>query len=108
MPGRRVAFGARDGRLGVLPSDFQVHFYDASGRLLRQSLAADDRPGSRLPDSADDLGLREGHPETVAAVGGDSDRRVLLDSGPDGMRAVVALPLDTVEDATSAFFRQVY
>ncbi|RKN10884.1 sensor histidine kinase [Streptomyces radicis] len=111
VPPSPAFLDARDGALPVsdeglpnaLPSDFQVHFYDASGRLLPRALAADDRPGPRLPDSADDLGLREGHPETVAAVGGDTDWRVLLDSGPDGLRAVVALPLDTVEDATSAF-----
>ncbi|MFJ9249607.1 sensor histidine kinase [Streptomyces sp. NPDC101776] len=88
-------------RLGFLPSDFRVYFYDASGRRMDRSLGADDRPGPRIADSVPRLGLRDGHPETVDAVSGDSRWRVLPSAGPDGMHAVVALPLDTVDGATS-------
>ncbi|MEK8142573.1 hypothetical protein NKH18_10345 [Streptomyces sp. M10(2022)] len=35
----------------------------------------------------------------MPAQDGDGDWRVVADSGPEGMRAVVALPLDTVQDA---------
>ncbi|WP_406430549.1 HAMP domain-containing histidine kinase [Streptomyces sp. NBC_00631] len=99
-------FGARQGavpgdRPGVLPSDFRVYFYDASGRRIDASLGAVDTPGPRIADSVARLGLRDGHPETVDSVSGDSRWRVLLSSGPDNMHAVVALPLDTVDGATS-------
>ncbi|MFF0087053.1 sensor histidine kinase [Streptomyces canus] len=93
--------GVPGGRPGVLPSDFRVYFYDPAGRRTNVSLGADDTPGPRLADSVAGLGLRDGHPETVGAVSGDSRWRVLLSSGPDTMHAVVALPLDTVDGATS-------
>ena len=37
----------------------------------------------------------------MPAVSGDGRWRVLLNPGPDGMSAVVTLPLDTVDGATS-------
>ncbi|WP_405728941.1 HAMP domain-containing histidine kinase [Streptomyces sp. NBC_00028] len=90
-----------EGRPGVLPSDFRVFFYDSSGRRMHVSLGADDSPGPRIADSVARLGLRDGHPQTVNAVSGDSRWRVLRSSGPDNMHVVVALPLDTVDGATS-------
>ncbi|MEU3557845.1 sensor histidine kinase [Streptomyces fragilis] len=86
---------------GSLPSDFRVYFYNDSGDRLEYSLGSNDRPGPRLPDTLEDLGLTEGHPETVEAESGDGNWRVLLRTGPQGMGAVVALPLDTVDGATS-------
>ncbi|MFF4586032.1 sensor histidine kinase [Streptomyces sp. NPDC001388] len=101
-------YDALDGRLpdpgeraDVLPSDFHVYFYDSSGRRLDDSLGSETKPGPRLADHEEDLGLRDGHPETVPAVSGDGRWRVLLNPGPDGMSAVVTLPLDTVDGATS-------
>ncbi|WP_329351982.1 HAMP domain-containing histidine kinase [Streptomyces sp. NBC_01261] len=93
--------GIPSGRLGVLPSDFRVYFYDASGLRTDASLGADDTPGPRIADSVAGLGLRDGHPATVDAVSGGNRWRVLLSSGPGDMHAVVALPLDTVDGATS-------
>ncbi|MDH6456328.1 MULTISPECIES: HAMP domain-containing sensor histidine kinase [unclassified Streptomyces] len=90
-----------EGRPDMLPSDFHVYFYDASGRLLKDALGSEAKPGPQLADDAQDLGLRDGHPETVRATSGDGRWRVMLDPGPDGMSAVVALPLDTVDGATS-------
>ncbi|NUV58452.1 HAMP domain-containing histidine kinase [Streptomyces sp. CAI-85] len=88
---------------GALPSDYRVYFYDNDGRLLPASLGGDDRPGPRLPGQAADLDLPEGSPRTVPAEGdGDgSGWRVIAHSGPDGTRTVVALPLDTVDGATT-------
>ncbi len=54
-----------------------------------------------MADHAEDLGLQDGHPETVPAISGDGRWRVLLNPGPDGISAVVTLPLDTVDGATS-------
>ncbi|WP_053755095.1 sensor histidine kinase [Streptomyces sp. MMG1533] len=88
-------------RPSMLPSDFRVYFYDTSGRRLNDSLGSEDKPGPRLSGSAQNLGLRDGYPETVSAVSGDGRWRVLRNPGPDGMSAVVALPLDTVDGATS-------
>ncbi|WP_369031833.1 MULTISPECIES: sensor histidine kinase [Streptomyces] len=88
-------------RLDALPSDFHVYFYDSSGRRLNVSLGSETKPGPQLADDAQNLGLRDGHPETVPAVSGDGRWRVLLNPGPDGMSAVVTLPLDTVDGATS-------
>ncbi|MGW3285269.1 sensor histidine kinase [Streptomyces sp. NPDC001002] len=88
-------------RLGLLPSDFQLYFYDSSGHLVDESLGSGVKPGPRLPDDARDLGLRDGHPESRSAVSGDGRWRILLNPGPDGMSSVVALPLDTFDDATS-------
>ncbi|MEV0738297.1 HAMP domain-containing sensor histidine kinase [Streptomyces sp. NPDC050549] len=89
------------GRQDVLPSDFHIYFYDASGRRLNDSLGSETKPGPRLADHAEGLGLKDGHPATVPAVSGDGRWRVLLNAGPDGMSAVVTLPLDTVDGATS-------
>jgi two-component system OmpR family sensor kinase len=86
---------------GSLPSDFRVYFYDASGNRLDYSLGSNDRPGPRLPDTLEELGLTEGRPQTVDAGAGDGNWRVLLRPGPQGVNAVVALPLDTVDGATS-------
>lgn len=88
-------------RPDVLPSDFHVYFYDSSGRRLNDSLGSETKPGPRLADHAEGLGLQDGHPETVPAISGDGRWRVLLSPGPDGMSAVVTLPLDTVDGATS-------
>ena len=85
----------------VLPSDFHVYFYDSIGRRLNDSLGSEAEPGPRLADKARDLGLRDGHPETVGAVSGDGRWRVLLNPGPHGTSAVVTLPLDTVDGAVS-------
>lgn len=84
----------------ALPSDFRVYFYDAEGRLLPDSLGS----GRSEPHLERTIGAgrpADGHPATVPAEDGDGDWRVVADSGPDGMRAVVALPLDSVRDATS-------
>lgn len=84
----------------VLPSDFRVYFYDAEGRLLPDSLGS----GRNEPRLARTIGAgrpADGHPATVPAEDGDGHWRVVADSGPYGMRATVALPLDSVQDATS-------
>ncbi|MGW0604843.1 sensor histidine kinase [Streptomyces sp. NPDC002640] len=86
---------------GALPSDFRVYFYNASGQRLDHVLGSNDRPGPELADTLQELGLRDGRPTTVDAERGDGNWRVLLRTGPQGMGAVVALPLDTVDGATS-------
>ncbi|SEQ51409.1 sensor histidine kinase [Streptomyces radiopugnans] len=86
---------------GALPSDFRVYFYDARGNRLPQALGSDDRPGPRLPDSIDRLLPTEGSPASVAADAGDGNWRVLRRAGPRDLTVVVALPLDTVDGATS-------
>ncbi|MFI6944736.1 sensor histidine kinase [Streptomyces sp. NPDC050422] len=84
----------------VLPSDYRVYFYGADGRLRPDSLGdGDGRP--RLPAAVSSLILKDGRPTTVPAGRGTSDWRVIARTGPDGLRVVVALPLDTVEGATS-------
>ncbi|MGI5253911.1 sensor histidine kinase [Actinacidiphila glaucinigra] len=88
-------------RPDMLPSDFHVYFYDASGRRLNHSLGSEAKPGPQLADEAQSLGLRDGHPETVPATSGDGRWRVLLNPGPEGASAVVTLPLDTVDGAAS-------
>ncbi|MCL8017233.1 HAMP domain-containing sensor histidine kinase [Streptomyces sp. AS02] len=84
----------------ALPSDFHVSFYDADGRLLPDTLGGGSGP--RLPRTTNGLELADGE---TATVPGDKESgrnwRVVADSGPDGMRAVVALPLDTVSGATT-------
>ncbi|MER5490620.1 HAMP domain-containing sensor histidine kinase [Streptomyces sp. NPDC002490] len=98
---------ADDGRLrgprndDVLPSDYRVYLYDSDGRLIDDSLGRDDDRGPRLPAAAARLNLGDGVPTTVSAATGDGSWRVMADSGPDRMRAVVALPLDTVDGATT-------
>ncbi|MCG3042901.1 ATP-binding protein [Streptomyces sp. S1A] len=84
----------------ALPSDFRVYFYDARGNRLPQKLGSDDKPGPRLPDSIDRLPT-EGSPTSVAADTGDGNWRVLRRAGPRDLTVVVALPLDTVDGATS-------
>ncbi|MGC5360370.1 sensor histidine kinase [Streptomyces sp. DT24] len=86
---------------GMLPTDFRVHFYDDSGRLSDRSLGEADRPGPALPFTLPDQAPAPGRPETVPATSGSSNWRVLRVTGPRGMVAVVALPLDTVDGATS-------
>ncbi|MEQ8145600.1 HAMP domain-containing sensor histidine kinase [Streptomyces sp. OP7] len=87
----------------ALPSDFRVFFYDDEGVLLPTSLGSGNGAGPRLPREAADLALTDGRPATVPADGdgADSGWRVLAHSGPGGTRAVVALPLDTVDGATA-------
>lgn len=87
----------------ALPSDYRVFFYDETGSLLRTSLGSGDGPGPRLPQRAADLHLTAGRPSTVPAEddASGSGWRVIAYSGPDHMRTVVALPLDTVDGATA-------
>ncbi|WP_335932823.1 sensor histidine kinase [Streptomyces sp. PTD5-9] len=87
----------------ALPSDYRVFFYDANGRLLPTSLGSGDGSGPRLPRHAADLNLAAGQLSTVPAEGDASwsGWRVISYPGPDRMRAVVALPLDTVDGATA-------
>ncbi|GAA2314161.1 HAMP domain-containing histidine kinase [Streptomyces kunmingensis] len=108
-PDRAYQDLAEDGTLrppspdNALPSDYRVFFYDRDGRLLRTSLGSDTAPGPHLPQRAADLELTAGRPRTLPAEGNDggSGWRVLSASGPDRMRAVVALPLETVDGATA-------
>lgn len=87
-------------REDALPSDYRVYFYGPDGRLRRDSLGSGDgRP--LLPVAVSALPFEDGRPATVAAGRGSSDWRVIARTGPDGLRFVVALPLDTVEGATS-------
>ncbi|WP_374214975.1 sensor histidine kinase [Streptomyces longispororuber] len=100
---------AKDGALrppssnNTLPSDYRVYFYDKDGRLLRTFLGAGTSAGPRLPRQAAALHLTTGRPSTVPsdAEGTGSGWRAISYSGPDHMRAVVALPLDTVDGATT-------
>ncbi|MGW4272230.1 HAMP domain-containing sensor histidine kinase, partial [Streptomyces seoulensis] len=86
----------------TLPSDYRVFFYDRRGRLLDSALGDSDTPGPRLPRNAADLHLTAGRPGTLASEGSSgSEWRVIAYLGPDRMRAVVALPLDTVDGATT-------
>ncbi|WP_435129858.1 sensor histidine kinase [Actinacidiphila sp. bgisy144] len=87
----------------ALPSDYRVFFYDGGGRLLHTSMGDGDGPGPRLPQRAADLHLAAGRPSTVPAEGGSGGAgwRVVSYAGPDAMRTVVALPLDTVAGATA-------
>ncbi|MCC8481211.1 HAMP domain-containing protein [Streptomyces globisporus] len=84
----------------ALPSDFRVYFYDARGKRLPQKLGTDNRPGPQLPDSTDRLPT-QGSPTSVAADTGDGNWRVLRRDGPRDLTVVIALPLDTVDGATS-------
>ncbi|MET9434067.1 HAMP domain-containing sensor histidine kinase [Streptomyces sp. NPDC006551] len=106
-PPTRLYEDIADGRLptpkddDALPSDYRVYFYDSHGRLMDDSLGLTDDRGPRLPARADELGLRNDELATVGARDGGGSWRVVTDSGPDGMRAVVSLPLDTVDGATT-------
>ncbi|MEU5698545.1 sensor histidine kinase [Streptomyces aurantiacus] len=87
----------------ALPSDYRVYFYDEDGRLLRTSLGSGNNPGPRLPQRTADLRLPTGRPTTLAAEDSPSGSgwRAIALTGPGDMRAVVALPLDTVDGATT-------
>ncbi|NMO34755.1 HAMP domain-containing histidine kinase [Streptomyces sp. GMY01] len=86
----------------TLPSDYRVFFYDQRGRLLGTALGDSDTPGPRLPEEAADLHLTAGRPGTLASEDSSGSAwRAVTYSGPDRMRAVVALPLDTVDGATT-------
>ncbi|MGW0686277.1 HAMP domain-containing sensor histidine kinase [Streptomyces sp. NPDC002754] len=88
----------------ALPSDYRVHFYDENGRLVADSLGSSDGPGPQLPQCAADLHLSTRQPGTVSAEdGAGSGWRAISYPGPDHMRAVVTLPLDTVDGATTKF-----
>ncbi|MFD6414865.1 sensor histidine kinase [Streptomyces sp. NPDC060194] len=97
---RREQFPPQDPP-GRLPSDFRVLFYDASGQRSSLALGTAERPGPRLARTSARLGLPDGRPRTVPAVSGAGNWRVLSHPGPEGVTAVVALPLDTVDGATS-------
>jgi signal transduction histidine kinase len=84
----------------TLPSDFRVTFYDAAGHR-RGTLGDDTAAGPDLPDSAGQLRLADGQVATVTAASGDGRWRIRKDTGPDHTAYVVALPLDTLDDATS-------
>jgi two-component system OmpR family sensor kinase len=86
---------------GALPSDFRIFFYDSDGKLLSASLGDPQPSEPELASAADNLGLTAGRPTTVSATTGDGHWRVVLRDGPDGMKSVVALPMDTVDGATS-------
>lgn len=87
---------------GALPSDFRVYFYGSDGSLLSASLGdADQATRPEVASTVDGLGLTVGHPATVAATSGDARWRIVLRDGPDDMKAVVALPLATIDGATS-------
>lgn len=97
--GRDAAGGAGPPpRDDVLPSDYRVFFYDRDGSLLPHSLGSGDST-PRLPPA--ELRLEDGRPATVPAEHGGTSWRVVAESAPSGERLVVALPLDTVEGATS-------
>ncbi|MEW1551216.1 sensor histidine kinase [Streptomyces tsukubensis] len=95
----------------ALPSEYRVFFYGADGRLLLSSLGSGEGPGPRLPRDAADLDPGMAEPTTIGSEDGpgggqgggqgDTDWRVIAYPGPDGMSAVVALPLDTVDGATT-------
>lgn len=84
----------------ALPSDFRVYFYDARGNRLPQKLGTDNKPGPQLPHGTDRLPT-EGSPTSMAADTGDGNWRVLRRDGPRDLTVVIALPLDTVDGATS-------
>ncbi|MFE3679311.1 sensor histidine kinase [Streptomyces griseus] len=106
-PGRIYEDLADDGRLriprndDILPSDYRVYLYDSHGRLIDDSLGRNDDRGPQLPNRVAQLMLPDDAPTTMPAATGDGSWRVIADSGPDSMRAVVALPLDTVDGATT-------
>ncbi|MER5768147.1 sensor histidine kinase [Streptomyces sp. NPDC001985] len=88
---------------GVLPADFRIHFYGTDGRLLSDAIAEGTAPGPSLPPTADTLPAAEAATGTgtekvvsVPAASGDGAWRTIVRPGPDGMRAVVSLPLDSV------------
>ncbi|WP_234537773.1 sensor histidine kinase [Streptomyces shenzhenensis] len=89
------------GDSATLPSDFRITFYDASGEE-RGTLGGGKKPGPALPPSTSRLHLEKARQATVPAESGDGHWRVLWkDAELGGTTFVVALPLDTVEGATS-------
>ncbi|MGW2238517.1 sensor histidine kinase [Streptomyces sp. NPDC001759] len=85
----------------TLPSDFRITFYDASGKE-RGTLGGGTKPGPALAPNTGGLHLDKGREATVPAVSGDGHWRVVWkDASPGGTTYVVALPLDTVDGATS-------
>lgn len=85
----------------VLPSDFRVFFYSQEGRLLGTSLGSGSDARPRLPTRAAGLDLDEGQPTTVPDEDDGAAWRVISYTGPRHVRAVVALPLNTVDGATT-------
>jgi len=96
-----AGFPSRFTTPGALPSNFRIFFYDADGHLLSASLGYPQRSEPELASSAGDLALTAGRPTTVPTTTGDGHWRVVLRDGPDGMKSVVALPMETVDGATS-------
>ncbi|MGW4027228.1 HAMP domain-containing sensor histidine kinase, partial [Streptomyces sp. NPDC005009] len=101
-----LADGTADRRHGgddVLPSDYRVFVYDTNGRLLSESLGQSGEAGPRLAGKESALGLTDGRPATVPSEEGarGTGWRVIARSGPDHMRAVIALPMDGVSEATT-------
>ncbi|MFJ3669491.1 sensor histidine kinase [Streptomyces sp. NPDC090106] len=87
----------------ALPSDYRVYFYDRSGTLLAGSLGGgEDTEGAPdLPRSETELRLVDGRPTTVLSTGGSGHWRVIAKEDSEGVRVVVALPLNAVDDAMS-------
>ncbi|GAA4629493.1 HAMP domain-containing sensor histidine kinase [Actinoallomurus vinaceus] len=83
-----------------LPSDFRLTFYDAAGRELG-ILGTGKAPGPDLPDSVGRSRPADRRPATVPAVSGDGRWRIRKKTEPDHTWYVVALPLDTLDGATS-------
>ncbi|MFI6339424.1 ATP-binding protein [Streptomyces sp. NPDC050535] len=86
---------------GALPSDYRVYFYGADGRLLSASLGDQQPTEPELASTLDGLGLTVDRPATVPATSGGGRWRIVVRDGPHGMKAVVALPLATIDGATS-------
>jgi two-component system OmpR family sensor kinase len=85
----------------TLPSDFRMTFYDASGKE-RGTLGGGKKPGPALPQNTSELHLEKGRQATVPAESGAGHWRVQWkDAKLGGSTYVVALPLDTVDGATS-------
>ncbi|XVQ15857.1 sensor histidine kinase [Spirillospora sp. CA-255316] len=84
-----------------LPSDFHVYFYDFSGRRSKRFIGRGLKSPPRLPESTNQLRLRQGVPTTLPTVAGDGNWRVRRGTAPNGQTFVVALPLDTFDGAMS-------
>lgn len=99
---------------GQLPTGFRVSFYRANGQqTLQLAVVHSTGPvgspvpaGPPLPRTLADLHLREGVPTTLPAGSGGGQWRVLYSrTAVDGVSYVAALPLDTVDGATSRLLR---
>lgn len=88
-------------RPSQLPSEFRVYFYDAAGRLTKDSLGTGTKSPPTLPSALHALTLHAGEPATITDTAGDGDWRVLRAAGPGGATLVIALPLDTVDSTMS-------